>query len=415
MYKKATKPENQEWSLTCPDAAGACSMCRRCMRLLALVLPGALLLLLGACAVYTPELQTPAPLARQCAWAEIPGWQKDRTVDALHTFRRSCRALSGTPMWNKVCDQAQAVPPKDAAARAFFEANFTPWLLQDADGGTDGIITGYYVPDIEARRTPDSEYRYPILGPPQDMLEIDLSSVYPELARYRLRGRIDGNRVVPYWDRATIESDPSRIEADPLFWVRDPVELFFLQVQGSGRINLVDGSRVMLNYANQNGHPYRSIGKLLLERNEMSKEQMSMQNIARWGREHPDRIDALLHENPSYVFFTPQPMDAPTPPGAQGVPLMPGRSLAVDRSYVELGTPVFIDTRWPREEKPLQRLMVAQDTGGAIKGRVRADFFWGVGDAAGWQAGAMKYPGRMWVLLPHGLKPGGLQPHPNAD
>jgi membrane-bound lytic murein transglycosylase A len=339
------------------------------------------------------------------SWEQIPGWEDDNLAEALAAFQRSCSALKYRDEWKDVCGRAVAVGDEPDSMRRFFEDNFRPWQLQNADGSREGIITGYYVPDIDARRAPDETYRHPILSRPEDMLSIDLTSVYPELGKYRLRGRIEGGRVVPYWDRAAIEADPQRLEAEPLFWVRDPVELFFLHIQGSGRVNLGDGSKVMINYADQNGHPYRSIGKLLLERNEMTRAQMSMQNIARWGEENPDKIDNLLNENPSYVFFTPQPMDVPTPPGAQGVPLTPGRSLAVDRGYIPLGAPVFIDTRWPREDKPLQRLMVAQDTGGAIKGRIRGDFFWGVGDEAGWHAGAMKYPGRMWMLLPVGVAP----------
>lgn len=361
---------------------------------------------MGGCAPPpAPEVVEDAPAALQSSWAQLPGWGQDNLTEALHAFQHSCTALKFREKWRDVCVSAVAVEHKPDAIRTFFEDNFTPWQLQNADGSREGTITGYYVPDIDARREPDAAYRHPIFSRPEDMLVIDLSSVYPELGNYRLRGRVENGRVVPYWDRAAIEAKPERIDADPLFWVRDPVELFFLHIQGSGRVNLADGSKVMINYADQNGHPYRSIGKLLLERNEMTRDQMSMQNIARWGRNNPQKIDELLNENPSYVFFTPQAMMAPTPPGAQGVPLTPRRSLAVDRSYVPLGAPVFVDTRWPREDRPLQRLMVAQDTGGAIKGRVRGDFFWGVGDEAGRHAGAMKYPGRMWMLLPNGMTP----------
>jgi membrane-bound lytic murein transglycosylase A len=190
-----------------------------------------------------------------------------------------------------------------------------------------------------------------------------------------------------------------------LFWVEDPVELFFLQIQGSGRMLLSGGERIMVNYADQNGHPYRSIGRLLLERGAMTRAQMSMQNIKAWAQKNPDQVKSLLAENPSYVFFRELPADVPSPPGAMGIPLTPERSLAVDRRYIPLGAPVYLATTWPGGELPLQRLMVAQDTGGAIKGRVRADFFWGMGDAAGQYAGRMKQPVRLWLLLPHGVTP----------
>ncbi|MGM0416822.1 MAG: murein transglycosylase A [Thermodesulfobacteriota bacterium] len=377
------------------------AVCVVCILVLGLILSG------GCAPTPAPEVVEDAPVAFESDWDQIPGWEEDQHAAALEAFQRSCSALKYQEDWVEVCTRAVAVALTDDpdAIRTFFEQHFTPWQLQNADGSREGTVTGYYVPDIDARRTPDTDYRYPIYSRPEDMLVIDLSSVYPELGKYRLRGRVEDGRIVPYWDRAAIEADPKRMDADPLFWVRDPVELFFLHIQGSGRVNLADGSKVMINYADQNGHPYRSIGKLLLERSEMTLDQMSMQNIARWGEENPHKIDTLLNENPSYVFFTPQAMDEPTPPGAQGVPLSPRRSLAVDRSHVPLGAPVFIATRWPRADKPLQRLMVAQDTGGAIKGRVRGDFFWGVGDNAGWHAGAMKYPGRMWMLLPRGMTP----------
>jgi membrane-bound lytic murein transglycosylase A len=178
------------------------------------------------------------------------------------------------------------------------------------------------------------------------------------------------------------------------------VELFFLHIQGSGRILFEDGSATMVNYADQNGHPYRSIGKLLLDRGEMTRDQMSMQNIRAWARDNPEKTRDLLDENPSYIFFRELNTPEGNPPGAMGLPLTPGYSLAVDPRYVPLGAPVFLDTRWPGEERPLQRLMGAQDTGGAIKGAVRADFYWGVGEEAGNYAGRMKQQGALWLLLP---------------
>ena len=239
---------------------------------------------------------------------------------------------------------------------------------------------------------------------PGDLLVIDLRSIYPELGNYRLRGRLEGRRVVPYWDRNGIEGEEKPLQGNEICWVEDPVELFFLQIQGSGRISLENGDRFMLNYADQNGHPYRSIGKLLLEQGAMTPDQMSMQNIKAWAASHPEEAGKLLCENPSYIFF--RELDGiENPPGALGVPLTPQRSLAVDPRSIPLGAPVFLATSWPNSPLPLQRLMVAQDTGGAIKGAVRADFFWGVGKEAGEYAGRMKQAGRMWVLLPAGLRP----------
>ena len=348
---------------------------------------------------------TAVPPLQESSWNDLPGWLEDDPREALTAFRASCRSLKYRPDWQNVCAQVVQVDGDTSTIRQFFQENFTPWQLINEDGSASGLITGYYVPDLDGCRQSKEEYTYPLYGKPADLLVIDLAAVYPELGNYRLRGRLDGQRVVPYWSRDQIDGLQQPLTGRELFWVRDPVELFFLQVQGSGRINLDDGSQVMVNYADQNGHPYRSIGKLLLERGEMTPDQMSMQNIAAWGRSHPHKVQQLLNENPSYIFFRTLADGVVTPPGALGVPLTQQRSIAVDPRSVPLGAPVFLSTLWPGSDQPLQRLMVAQDTGGAIKGRVRADFFWGVGDEAGSYAGRMKHSGQMWVLLPKGMVP----------
>jgi membrane-bound lytic murein transglycosylase A len=314
---------------------------------------------------------------------------------------KSCTSLRWRPQWQPACQEAATLEQaSEADVRSFFEQNFVPHQVSKADGSTEGKLTGYYVPDLKGSRTVSSEYPYPLYRRPDDLLTIDLSEVYPDLSNYRLRGRLDGHRVVPYWDRGDIDKVPNQLAGQELFWVADPVELFFLHIQGSGRILLDDGDRVMVNYADQNGHPYRSIGKYLLDRGAMTSSQMSMQNIRKWARNNPAEVGNLLNQNPSYVFFRALEGDVKSPPGALGVPLTPGRSLAVDRRYIPLGAPVFVDTSWPNSDEPLRRLMMAQDTGGAIKGRIRGDFFWGMGDKAGSQAGRMKQSVRLWVLLP---------------
>ncbi|RMF47355.1 MAG: transglycosylase, partial [Deltaproteobacteria bacterium] len=319
----------------------------------------------------------------------------------LEGLREACRALRWRDGWQEVCAAVDLSHPADIGqARAFFENWFSPWKLQLEDGTDEGLLTGYYVPDIRGSRERDATFRYPVYGVPDDLLVVDLASVYPELAGYRLRGRLDGRRVVPYWERREIDARPELLAGRELFWVSDPVELFFLQIQGSGRVVLPDGSGVMINYADQNGHPYRSIGKLLLERGAMTRDQMSMQNIRAWARKNPDQVDELLAENPSYVFFRELGPEWHSPPGAMGLPLIPERSIAVDRKYVPLGAPVWLDTTWPMSSAPLRRLMLAMDTGGAIRGRVRADFFWGMGPEAGALAGRTRQTLRMWLLLP---------------
>jgi membrane-bound lytic murein transglycosylase A len=259
---------------------------------------------------------------------------------------------------------------------------------------------------LRGSRTRSARYAYPVFGVPDDLLVIDLANLYPELGSYRLRGRVVGRRVVPYYSRAEIEAGSTPLSDKVLAWVDDPVDLFFLHIQGSGRILLDTGETLRVGYADQNGHPYVSIGRKLVEQGELTPAEASMEGIKRWAKEHPERLPALLASNPSYVFFRllpPPPTEEPSgPPGALGVPLSAGRSIAVDPRAVPLGAPVFLATTFPNGKEPLRRLVLAQDTGGAIKGVVRADLFFGFGEEAGRLAGAMREQGRMWVLLPAG-------------
>jgi membrane-bound lytic murein transglycosylase A len=234
------------------------------------------------------------------------------------------------------------------------------------------------------------------------LLTIDMAALYPELKGMRLRGRVAGNKVVPYFSRAEL-MQADRLGGRELLWVDDPVDAFFLQVQGSGRVQLAEaGETVRLAYADQNGHPYRSIGRYLVDKGEMTLDQASAQNIKAWIAAHPGRRQEVLNANPGYVFFKEEKVGDPSkgPKGALGVPLTAQRSIAVDPQFVPLGVPVFLATTQPASELPLRRLMLAQDTGGAIRGPVRADFFWGFGAEAGERAGRMKQRGAMWVLLP---------------
>jgi membrane-bound lytic murein transglycosylase A len=348
-----------------------------------------------------PVVEKEVPTLQVVDWADVVGWKEDNPGLALGALLESCSALRWRPQWQQACKEAATMKQaSEAEVRTFFERNFEPHQVSKPDGTTEGLLTGYYVPDLKGSRVASAAYPYPLYQRPSDLLTIDLSDVYPSLSNYRLRGRLDGNRVVPYWDRSEIDSQKRPLVGQELFWVADPVELFFLQIQGSGRILFDDGEQVMVNYADQNGHPYKSIGKYLIDRGAMPRSKMSMQNIRLWARNNPSEVDKLLNQNPSYVFFRALPAGVKSPPGALGVPLTPGRSLAVDRRHIPLGAPVFVDTFWPNSDKPLRRLMVAQDTGGAIKGQVRGDFFWGMGSQAGSQAGRMKQSVRFWVFLP---------------
>ena len=371
------------------------------------------------CPPPTPETPPPPPPVTPnlspADWSSLPGWQDDNLLDAWPAWLESCAKLKTKPEWQAVCAASETLKPGDATTvRTFFESRFALYQSRQADGSENGLITGYYEPLLHGSLTPSAKYSIPLYGPPADLLAIDLSSVYPELKHMRLRGRLQGNKVVPYLARADIDDGSTPLKGNELVWVDNPVEAFFLQIQGSGRIQLPDGSMIRVGYADQNGYPYRSIGRVLAERGELPLAQTSMQNIKQWGKNHPDKLPELLAQNPSYVFFRTLPNNGSGPMGALGVPITGGRSIAVDARAIPLGAPVWLDTTVPSSDQPLDRLMMAQDTGGAIRGNVRADFFWGFGNEAGAIAGRMKQTGRMWVLLPKDMPVPAELPGPSA-
>lgn len=340
-------------------------------------------------------------------WQDIPDWTRDSVAQAWPALRQSCPSLQRQPAWQAFCAAADALgdATTDELLRRLIEEQLTPWAVRNGDGSASGLITGYYEPLIKGSRTRSQRYAWPVHGVPADLLTVDFGELYPDLKHLRLRGRIVGNRVVPYWNRAELTARQENLPAPVLFWAADPVELFFLQVQGSGRIELPDGSHARIGYADQNGHPYQSIGRWLVAQGELSLDKASMDGIQEWARNHPRRLEELLNANPSYVFFREMPNNQAGPVGALGVSLTPTRSIAVDPRTIPLGAPVFLASTEPLSDRPLRRLVVAQDTGGAIKGGVRADFFWGFGPEAGRQAGRMRQQGQLWVLLPKGMSP----------
>lgn len=345
----------------------------------------------------------PKELLKPTTFAALPGWGKDDLREAWPAFLASCAALVKKPEWREPCTVARAVDAsKDKAIRTFFEAFLAPHQVINPDGTDTGLVTGYYEPLLHGARKRGGPYQIPLHRAPDDLLTIDLTGIYPELKGMRLRGRLDGNKVVPYLSRAELMQSDA-LTGRELLWVDDPIEAFFLQVQGSGRVQLADTKEtVRVAYADQNGYPYKSIGRYLVDKGEMTLEQASAQNIKAWFIAHPERRQELLNANPSYVFFKEEKVVDPSkgPKGALGVPLTPQRSIAVDPQFIPLGAPVFLATTQPGADVPLQRLMLAQDTGGAIRNAVRADYFWGFGSEAGEKAGKMKQRGMMWVLLP---------------
>jgi membrane-bound lytic murein transglycosylase A len=358
------------------------------------------------------------------SFESLPGWQQERPAEAIAPFLASCAVLARTPdlalggageaarrggsplQWRAACDAARAVPAgDDAAARRFFETQFQPWAVS-AGGDPNGLFTGYYEPEVRGARSPGGAFRTPLLGRPTDMIQVDLGTFTPDLQGRHMTGRIDHGTLLPYWDRAAIESGVLDRQRLGILWVADPIDAFVLQIQGSGRVVLPDGRVVRVTYAGQNGRPYVPIGRVLADRGQIPLEAVSMQSIVAWLKAHPAEAPGIMDQNPSYVFFRELIGARPDsgPPGALGAPLTPGRSAAVDRNFLPLAAPLWIDTTDPLSGGKLQRLFVAQDIGGAITGAVRADIFWGWGEDAAERAGRMRSHGTSTVLLPRAVQ-----------
>ncbi|MCE9570386.1 MAG: MltA domain-containing protein, partial [Rhodocyclales bacterium] len=270
------------------------------------------------CPVVEPPKPAEKPL-QSAEWSELSGWNEDDPGAAFTAFVASCRSLERQAHWKPVCASARELTDKSAAAlRAWFEAQFQPWALVNPDGSRNGLITGYYEPILKGSRQKARGYTIPVFGPPEDMIVVELAELYPELKHLRLRGRIEGRKLVPYYSRAEWTPQESKRSPEALLWVDDPIDLFFMQIQGSGQVQLADGSRVRLNYADQNGHPYRSIGRWLIDRGELKAEQASMQGIKAWAKSNPARLAELLNANPSLVFFRELPVEGSGPQGAMG-------------------------------------------------------------------------------------------------
>lgn len=344
-------------------------------------------------------------LLKPARWEDLAGFDQAELVQSWPAWLQGCSTLKNRQPWQAACEAAGHMPaqPSESNLQAYYRQYFNVYQASNPDGSDSGMITGYYQPLLKGSRVKTAQYRYPLYTRPADLITVELSGLFPELANKRVRGRLVGNKLLPYYDRAEIEAGLAPLAGNELLWVNDPIELFFLQVQGSGLIRLDNGEAVHVGYADQNGMSYQSIGRTLVERGEMTLDKASMQGIKQWARQNPSKVQELLNTNPSYVFFRELPAGLPGPLGALGVPILGERVLAIDPKYIPLGAPVFLATTQPNSNAPLNRLMLAQDTGGAIKGGVRADFFWGAGDAAGQKAGAMKQQGRLWVLLPKGF------------
>jgi membrane-bound lytic murein transglycosylase A len=391
-------------------------------------IPGLLAALLVLAACERQPVEPPPPFALEpVPFDALTGWAADAPGDAVVAFLRSCAPIlrrdpaasfaaepraGSNADWQAACRAAETLPATgdgidDAAARAFFEDWFQPYRVT-AEGETEGLFTGYYEPLLTGSLEPLPD-GVPLRRAPGDIITVDLSQFADDLDGRRVRGRIDGDRLIPYFARGEIERGALNGRALELLWVDDPIQKFFLQIQGSGLVQLADGRQLRVGYADQNGRAYRPIGRDLVEMGELSREEVSLQSIAAWLRANPERADEVMDKNPSYVFFQllGEAGDLEGPLGAQGVPLLAGRSLAVDRRYIPYGAPVWLETTapFPDGDRPLERLMIAQDTGGAIRGGVRGDVFWGSGDLAERVAGHMNSRGRYFLLLPKAAIP----------
>ncbi|MBT3237456.1 MAG: murein transglycosylase [Rhodospirillaceae bacterium] len=355
-------------------------------------------------------------------FAKLPGWRGDQHTEALKPLLRSCEKFAKAPPERilgtgalairvadmlPICAAARTVPANnEALTRAFFESRFQPWLAT-ADGRPEGLFTGYFEIELKGSWLKNKTYGTPLYERPPELIEADLGAFSDDLKGRKLSGKVVAGRFLPFDDRRRIEGGSLSGRALELLWVDDPVDAFFLHVQGSGRVRMDDGSLVRVGFAGRNGHAYRSIGRALVDMGEMTLERVSMQSIRAWMVDNPGRARELMASNLSFIFFRvvggalkSLPADA-GPVGAQGVSLTAGRSLAVDRRYLPLGLPIWLDTTDPLDPSlRLQRLVVAQDTGSAITGPVRGDLFWGFGDEAATRAGLMKQSGRYFLLLP---------------
>jgi membrane-bound lytic murein transglycosylase A len=346
-------------------------------------------------------------------YADLPGWDANDPRPALAAFRRTCAALAKLPAertmgsyagtvgdWQGACAALPESASSASDARSFFETWFAPVAV-----GGEGLFTGYYEPELRASRTRHGAYQTPIYGLPADLVSVDLGQFKPELAGEHIEGQLIGHTLEPYPARADI--DAHGVAAQTLFYAEDPIAVFFLHVQGSGRVRLEDGQSFRVAYAGQNGRPYTPVGRTLIEQGALTRGEVSLQAIRDWLKTHPDKLRAVLETDQSFVFFQEKPVgDASLgSEGSESVALTPGASLAVDAHLHPLGAPFYVATTTAETDAGksvplLQRLFVAQDTGGAIKGAVRGDVFWGFGPGAEDMAGRMTSRGRFFVLLP---------------
>lgn len=337
-------------------------------------------------------IKTDAKNMQAVTFNDIDGFYRDDLNHALEVFKKDCKKSKKNELFMNVCHKAEY----ETDGYKFFTINFQPYKLLDSNSSDEGTITGYYEPLLYGSLQKNKRYKYPVYKTPKDMMIVDFVSAYPELKTYKLRGKLVDNRVIPYDSREEIEKNPNK-NLEVIAYVDNKFDLFLLHVQGSGKILLDNGELINVGYAEQNGRKFKGIGTYMLNRGYISKDELSAQGMKKYIDKNPSKADEILNQNESYVFFKKSNQGAT---GALGSVLTAKRNLAVDRSVIPLGMPVFLSTKNPVDKKPINQLMVAADVGGAIKGDIRADFFWGYGEDAFAYAGKMKEKGKMYILMP---------------
>jgi len=381
-------------------------------------------IMLTGCEEKPIDAKMKKPAYKQQSFSDLKGWETDQHKEAMTVFIKSCPRLAknGAPKleqsfqlstrffdWAHLCEQAKktAVEKNPLTARQFFEQEFIPYAVEDR-AGAEGLFTGYFEIVLQGAREQSEVFPIPVLARPDDLVGINLKDFpgIPEDAQHiTLFGRVEKNQMKLYPGRDQIQSGLLADKGLELAWLKNKIDLLYLQIQGSGIIQFDDGSQMRVGYAAKNGHPYQSVGKELVRRGDLLLEEASMAGIRQWFEAHPEDGDSVIAVNPSYIFF--RTIEGEGPIGAAGVALTPERSLAVDLAYYDLGLPLWLEAQGPRQTSDIRRLMVAQDTGSAITGIVRGDFFWGTGSDAGQMAGAMKSAGRYYLFVPkaYQLKP----------
>lgn len=364
-----------------------------------------------------PKVEVSKLSLKAYSFSELNGWQHDKTSSIRHAFLLSCDKIKNikkeyiadaaikipTKDYQKLCQQAETLPPD--RFKSFLEQNFVPYLVT-YDGNSEGKFTSYYESSLHASRQHSDKYKYPVYGKPHDLIEFNPADFDKSLPSKRLVGKVKDQKLVPYLTRFEINAQP--IDAPVILWTDSYIDLYIMQIQGSAVAYLDDNTQVRIGYADNNGLPFKGIGSILLEKKLIKPGQASMIKIKQWLIDNPKVAYQLMDENHRYIFH--RLIDAEGPLGAQGVPLTAGRSLAVDRSFIPLGSLLWLETKLPKEGN-ISKLMIAQDIGSAIKGAVRGDYFWGSGsDEILDLAGSMNAAGRYYILLPKTMEVPDVQP-----